>query len=306
MGELASVRSLFPVVAEKPCAGELGTVGLRLARSVGAHERNVLTRTKRAGGEHHLVPGRDRDQQIGGERHLERRGNLGAELGGDLARALLVDVPDRYLPAAREERARRRTAVHTGADHRSRRRVVATQRLGREHRGRAGSERCHGRCVEDRPQLSVLGVRQEHDTRHRRQSALRVAGERGDPLEQRMSRAERRHRAEVPGRVVRDVDLRRHRPLAARVCDERLAHRFDRALRRDRLLDAAAVEDRYHRHRALTAAVSLATDSFASPNSIIVFGSRKSGLSIPANPGFIERLSTITAFDSSTLRIGMP
>ena len=121
-----------------------------------------------------------------------------------------------------------------------------------------------------------------------------------------MTATERRHRAEVAGRVVRDVHLRRHRPLTARVRDERIAHRLDGALRRDRGLDGGAVHDDRRRHSALTAAVSFATDSFASPNSIIVFGSTKSGLSMPAKPGFIERFSTMTAFDSSTFRIGMP
>ena len=121
-----------------------------------------------------------------------------------------------------------------------------------------------------------------------------------------MPGADRRHRAEVARRVVRHVDLRRHLPLAARVGDERVANGLDGAVGRHRLAHVAAREDRDAAHRALTPAVSLATDSFASPNSIIVFGSRKSGLSMPAKPGLIDRLSTIVARDSSTFRIGMP
>ncbi|KAF0962004.1 hypothetical protein MLGJGCBP_04873 [Rhodococcus sp. T7] len=39
------------------------------------------------------------------------------------------------------------------------------------------------------------------------------------------------------------------------------------------------------------------TDFFASPNSIEVVSAKNSGLSIPANPEFIDRLSTITDFD---------
>ena len=58
-----------------------------------------------------------------------------------------------------------------------------------------------------------------------------------------MPAAERRHRAEVARGIVRDVDLRRHRPLAARMRDERVAHRVDRAVRRDRLLDVPRRED---------------------------------------------------------------
>src|SRR5262249_15384648 len=126
------------------------------------------------------------------------------------------------------------------------------------------------------------------------------------PLQQRMPAAECRHRAEVAGRIVRDVRLRRHRPLAARVRDERCANRLDGTVGRHRLLDMAARKDWSARHSALTAAVSFATDSFASPKSIIVFGSTNSGLSMPAKPGFIERLSTMTACDWSTFRIGMP
>ncbi len=57
---------------------------------------------------------------------------------------------------------------------------------------------------------------------------------------------------------------------------------------------------------ALTPAASLATESLASPNSITVFGFRKSGFSIPAKPGFIERFSTTIACDWSTFRIGIP
>ena len=58
-----------------------------------------------------------------------------------------------------------------------------------------------------------------------------------------MAAAERRHRAEVSGRVVRDVDLRRHRPLAACVSDECVAHGVDGALGRDRRFDGRAVQD---------------------------------------------------------------
>ena len=49
------------------------------------------------------------------------------------------------------------------------------------------------------------------------------------------------------------------------------------------------------RYVALTAAISLTTESFASPNSIVVCGSRKSSLSMPAKPGAIERFITTIA-----------
>ena len=59
-------------------------------------------------------------------------------------------------------------------------------------------------------------------------------------------------------------------------------------------------------HDALTAAISLTIESFASPNSIVVFGSRKSSLSMPAKPGAIERFITTTLAALSTSRIGIP
>src|SRR5580704_7303028 len=40
---------------------------------------------------------------------------------------------------------------------------------------------------------------------------------------------------------------------------------------------------------ALTAATSLVSESLASPNSMVVLGSKSSSLSMPANPGRIER-----------------
>jgi len=45
---------------------------------------------------------------------------------------------------------------------------------------------------------------------------------------------------------------------------------------------------------------------FASPNTIIVLGFANSSFSIPANPAAMLRLSTITAFDWSAFRIGIP
>ena len=64
--------------------------------------------------------------------------------------------------------------------------------------------------------------------------------------------------------------------------------------------------DRPLRHVAFTAAISFTIESFALPNSIVVCGSRKSSLSMPANPGAIERFITITLAALSTSRIGMP
>src|SRR5439155_9411514 len=117
---------------------------------------------------------------------------------------------------------------------------------------------------------------------------------------------ERRHRAEVAGGVVRHVHLRRHLPVAAMVSDERAPHRVHCLIGRHGQVDVPRREDGNPRHSVLTPATSLRTDSFASPKSITVFGSRKSGLSIPAKPGLIERFMTTICFELSTSRIGMP
>src|SRR5437868_5843556 len=117
-------------------------------------------------------------------------------------------------------------------------------------------------------------------------------------------RGERGHRAEVARRVVRHVDLRRHRPLAAVVRDECLTDRLERDDGRDRAVDVLRAEG--DRHRFLTPATSFNTESFASPKSIAVFGSRKSGLSMPAKPVAIERFITTIWCAWSTFRIGIP
>ena len=217
-----------------------------------------------------------------------------------------VDVPDRHGPPARDERARGRAAVDAGADHGRIRRVGTAERLRSEHRRGARAQRGDRACLEHRLERTRLGVRDEHEAGHRRQAAGRVARERRHPLEQRVPAAERRHRSEVPGRVVRDVDLRRHRPLAAVVGDERVAHGLHRRFGRDGAQHGLGVEDRNGAQSALTPATSFSTESLASPNSIAVFGSRKSGLSIPAKPVAIERFMTTIWCAWSTFRIGIP
>ena len=86
-----------------------------------------------------------------------------------------------------------------------------------------------------RAELARLGVRDEHEAGDGRQPPGRVARERGDPLEQRVPVAERGHRTEVTGRVVRHVRLRRHAPRAAMVGDERLPDCLDRLVRQTAL-----------------------------------------------------------------------
>ncbi len=108
----------------------------------------------------------------------------------------------------------------------------AAERVGREHRGGSRTQRGHRARVEHGEQASVLGVREEHEAGHGRKPASRVAGKRRHPLEQRVTAADRGHRAEVAGRIVRHVDLRRHRPFAARVRDERVPNGVVRLVRR--------------------------------------------------------------------------
>ena len=55
-----------------------------------------------------------------------------------------------------------------------------------------------------------------------------------------------------------------------------------------------------------TAFTNLASVSFASPNSRVVLSSKRRSLSIPANPGRIERFRKMTLAASSALMIGMP
>ena len=266
----------------------------------------MLARAEHALRQDDLVAGRDRHEHVGGKRSLCGRGDVHAEFVGDGARAQLVDVPDRHLPATGEERPRHSAPVHACADDGGRPGVRARQHLRGQDRSRSGAQGGDGGRVHDRLEPSVVGGGQEHDAAHRRQPEPRIARERVDPLQQGMSAAQRRHRAEVAGRIVRDVHLRRHRPLAARMRDEALPYRLDRPLRRHRLLDVAGGEDEDARQSVLTDETSFSTDSFASPKSIDVCGSTKSGLSTPAKPVAIERFITTTCFAWSTFRIGMP
>ena len=61
-----------------------------------------------------------------------------------------------------------------------------------------------------------------------------------------MAAPEGGHRAKIPGWVVRDVELRLHRPLATRERDERFANGLVRLDRRHGPLDRPAVEEERH------------------------------------------------------------
>ena len=209
---------------------------------------------------------------LGAERFLLAPGDADAELGGDRPAPLRIDVPQRHVAAARLQAARRSTAVDTGADHRGR--SGQAERLGRERRRGAGPERGHRTGVEQRLDESRLRVGEDDETADRRQAASGVARKRGHPLQQCMPGAERRHRPEVARRVVRHVELRLHRPLAARVRDEAGVHRVVGALGRNGRLDVTGREERdAHGYSAFSAAPTSSSAFFASANSIDVFGS---------------------------------
>ena len=70
-------------------------------------------------------------------------------------------------------------------------------------------------CGKSYDKAPVLSVGDENDAAHRRQAMRRVARERRHPFQQRVPAPEGGHRAKVPRRIVRDVDLGRHRPLAS-------------------------------------------------------------------------------------------
>ena len=264
---------LLPVVAEDSNPAELLDRDLGLAWPICSHEADVLPGLQAARRVQHLVPRRHRRDEVGGQRLLSARRHFDAELRRGRLRSRHVEVPDRHPPPAGQKRPRRRAAVHARADHRSDAGVLAAQRLGSQDRRRAGPQRRHRACVEHGDGHAVRGVRQQHEPGDRREAERRVARERRHPFQQREASPERRHRAEVAGGIRRHVDLRRHRPLAARVGDERVPDDLDRALGRDGGLDVPPPEDGNPGQTALTEATSCSSAAFASAKSITVFGS---------------------------------
>ena len=208
----------------------------------------------------------------GAERFLLGRSDADAELGCDRTTALLVDVPERHVPPARLQASGGGPAVDARAD--DRRSSREPERLGRERGRGARPQRRHGARVEHGLDEAGLGVREHHQAADRRQPAGGIAGERRHPLQERVAAAERRHRPEVAGGVVRHVQLRLHRPLAARVREEAGAHRLVGALGGNRRVDVTGREERdCHGYSAFSAALTSSSACFASAKSIEVFGS---------------------------------
>jgi hypothetical protein len=249
VGEVTVVRRLFPVVGEHVRANELVDGDLGLARPVRAHEAHVLAGPKRPRVVHDLVPGRHGRDEIGAERLLAARRNQCAKLVCRSPSPLGVDVPDQRLVPAGDERACRRAAVHSRADHRGAPGALATERFCRKHRRGTRPQRRDRARVQRGAKHPVRRVGQKHETRHGRQAAFRVAGKGRHPFEQGVAAAERRHRAKVARRVRGHVDLRRHRPLAARVGDECVPDGRHRVVRRHRRLHVARRKERDRRQR---------------------------------------------------------
>ncbi len=243
--ELAVVARLLPVVAEDANARQLLDCDLGFPGAVRAHQAHVLAGPERAGTVDELVARRHRRHQVGSQRFLATRSDRGTQVVGRNAGTLRVDVPEQRLVSASHERAGRRPPVDARPDHGSALCIRPPERLRRQDGGGAGPQRGDRAGVQGGPQHPVRGVGDEHDPAHCRQPLLRVAREGRDPLEQCVPAAERRHRPEVTGGVGRDVDLRRHRPLAPGVRDEGCANRLDRGLGRDGRLDVAGREERY-------------------------------------------------------------
>ena len=182
---------LLPFVADDARSLELLDCHLRLSRPVRAYQAHMLSRVELAGLEEELATGRDGDDDVGGERLGLVLGDPRCltELGGYEVGLVPARVPQEDLSLARDEGPRDRTPVHTAADDRRGRDGRARQRLRGEDGCRPGPESGDGPHVDQRPQLSRVSIREEDDTRDRREAAVRVPRERGHPLEHRMARA---------------------------------------------------------------------------------------------------------------------
>jgi hypothetical protein len=147
--------------------------------------------------------------------------------------------------------------VEAAADHAHGPRVLARQLL-RRHRGdSAGPKGRHGSHVHEGERLAVGRRRHADHAHHHRQPRLRIAGEGGDPLQDREAGALGGHGAEVTvGRRV-EVHLRRHLPFVAGVFHEAVPDALDRIGRVDRAKDGLLGEDEEIGHPANLKGLSL-------------------------------------------------
>ena len=275
-----------PSRRRRPGPRQLGGRDLGLARAVRAHEAHVLARPERPLGEQHLVPRRHRHDARRPRAPL--RGDAATEQPSSSAAVRArsrVDVPERNVRAPREERPRRRAAVDPGAD------TAAVAASGRASVSAASTAAAPVRSAVTAPASStassspVVRVREQHHARS--PSASRAPGCPGTTSPTSAARDRRRAPA---SRGSRRPGSSSRRASAASTTRRARGRRTPRAPPRPRPGDTASStcrgrEDRDSRQRALTPATSFTTESLASPNSIAVFGSRKSGLSMPGEPG---------------------
>src|SRR4051812_1224873 len=246
VADVAVVARLLPLVADDSGPQELLVRDLRFSGAVGAHEACMLSRLQRVRFEDDLVAGRDRDDDVGAERLLFARRDPGAlaELRCGGLCGFVPCVPEENLSLSGEERGPHRAPVHPRADNCRWTGARPRERLRREDRGGPGAKRCDGACIEKGSQLPGRSVGEEDDAGDRRQSALRVPREGRHPFQNGVARPGRGHRAEIAA-VDGHVHLRRHRPVPARVLDERLADGLDGVPGRERGADVRGGEEGY-------------------------------------------------------------
>ena len=264
--------------------------------------------SERAFREEHLVAGRHRHEQVGGERLLSVRPTWAPMLrGGPLSLAPGRGRRERPRGLARGTSSPRRLPFTPAPT------TAAVSASGRPSVSAASTAAAPVRRAVTAPASRTarsvpFDASESRTSAHHRRQPLRGVSRKGrHPLERSVPAAERGHRPEVACGIRGHVDLRRHRPLAARVGDEGVAHRLECALRRDRRLHVLRGKDRNlpracsvcrHRSRPVisdargqqschalnaapqaapqtdfTAAINFSIAAFASSNSITVFGS---------------------------------
>ena len=144
--EVAVVARLLPVVAEDVAPAPSSAGGdLRLARAVRAHQADVLARPQRALRRRRTSrPGVTVTTTSAASASSRDAATSQPSSAATLLRALAVDVPERHGAAAREERPRRRAAVHARRRHRGGPRVRprrASPRRARRRRPSAAPSR---------------------------------------------------------------------------------------------------------------------------------------------------------------------
>ena len=203
-GELAAVARLLPVVAEDDAPGDLLRRDLGLSRAVGAHERDVLAGPQRALRVEDLAPGVTVTTTSRASASVALEPATSAPSSSATKPApCLVDVPDERRPPPCATSMRTVSAVHTAPTTAidERRRVRACRLRGRRP---PRAQRRHRRRRRAPPRAAPSRTcRRGSPARYGREAERRVAGERRYPFQERMPSADGRHRAEVPGRVVR-------------------------------------------------------------------------------------------------------